>query len=264
VKNSAYEVEVIFEHNDFNFIKDKEKEFIKLYGRVDLGTGSLINQTSGGQGRSGALFSDSEKEKRRNYPKGKDHPRFGIPISDEHKKAISAKLKGVPRPDISERNTGRKVPLHLRRSGEKAGFFGRKHTEESKRKISIALTGLMVGEKNYMYGKKDFRLANYMKSIPKEEWYWYGRELTDEHKNKLRVSNLGVKRTDETCENNRQAQIKRFKTSKHPGCKLVLNLDSGVFYDSAKEAALVFGYKKTTLIGILNGKSKTKINLIYA
>ena len=37
INKSAYKVEILFEHEDFETIKKKEIEFIKLYGRLDLG-----------------------------------------------------------------------------------------------------------------------------------------------------------------------------------------------------------------------------------
>jgi len=49
VANKAtYTVEILVESNDKNFINEKEMEFIKLYGRMDLGLGTLVNFTDGG------------------------------------------------------------------------------------------------------------------------------------------------------------------------------------------------------------------------
>jgi len=45
--------------------------------------------------------------------------------------------------------------------------------------------------------------------------------------------------------------------------KIVLNLNSGIFYDSAKEAAMCHGIKHSTLKSRLNGNNKNKSNLIY-
>ena len=52
VNKSGYEAEIIYETNDDNKINEKEKEFIKLYGRADLGLGTLCNLTDGGDGWS--------------------------------------------------------------------------------------------------------------------------------------------------------------------------------------------------------------------
>lgn len=53
-----YKVEILYESNDYEVIKQKEIEFIKLYGRIDLGTGTLANMTDGGDGTLGRKFSE--------------------------------------------------------------------------------------------------------------------------------------------------------------------------------------------------------------
>lgn len=45
-------------------------------------------------------------------------------------------------------------------SGEKNGMYGKHHTEESKRKMSINSIGKTSGEKNGMYGKKGDKAIN--------------------------------------------------------------------------------------------------------
>lgn len=100
-----YEVEIIFEHEDYEFIKEKEKEFIKLYGRRDLGLGTLVNLTDGGDGVLGSVKSE---ENRKNISarqtgelnhmfgkKGKLSPLYGIPKTEEHKKSLSVAILGV-------------------------------------------------------------------------------------------------------------------------------------------------------------------------
>jgi hypothetical protein len=53
VSKSGYSVDILFEDVTIDFAKEKEKEFISLYGRIDLGTGTLCNQTNGGDGING-------------------------------------------------------------------------------------------------------------------------------------------------------------------------------------------------------------------
>ena len=47
---TRYDIEILFETNNLEEILAKEIEFIKLYGRVDLDTGTLCNFTEGGEG----------------------------------------------------------------------------------------------------------------------------------------------------------------------------------------------------------------------
>lgn len=50
VKHADYEVQILFDNLSDEEARLKEIEFISLYGRVDLGTGSLVNLTDGGDG----------------------------------------------------------------------------------------------------------------------------------------------------------------------------------------------------------------------
>lgn len=53
VEKHGYEIHILFEDVSIEFAKEKEKEFIALYGRLDLGTGTLCNLTNGGDGING-------------------------------------------------------------------------------------------------------------------------------------------------------------------------------------------------------------------
>lgn len=48
MNKTSYDVEVLYETNDFNEIENKEKEFISLYGIIYDNTGTLTNLTRGG------------------------------------------------------------------------------------------------------------------------------------------------------------------------------------------------------------------------
>ncbi len=50
INKTDYEVEILLESDDYEFIKQKEIEFIALYGRRDLKEGCLVNLTDGGEG----------------------------------------------------------------------------------------------------------------------------------------------------------------------------------------------------------------------
>lgn len=120
VNKTNYKVEILLESDDYEFIKSKEIEFIKLYGRRDLSLGKLVNMTNGGEGSNGfrhspetieklknRKMSEKNKERMRNI-KGENHPCFGKKLNEEHKKKISEAHKG------------------------KTNFLGKHHSEETK------------------------------------------------------------------------------------------------------------------------------------
>jgi len=63
VKNTDYEVDILFDDLDNDTAVLKEIEFIKLYGRVDLGTGCLVNLTDGGDGCLSRKITEEVKKK---------------------------------------------------------------------------------------------------------------------------------------------------------------------------------------------------------
>jgi hypothetical protein len=101
---TQYEVEILFESDDYEFIKEKEKEFIKLYGRIDLKTGTLANMTDGGDGIIGYTPSKEKIERHKLFMIGKKQSeeqkqkriqsRKGYRHSEETKLKISNSHKG--------------------------------------------------------------------------------------------------------------------------------------------------------------------------
>lgn len=72
VEKTDYEVEILFEASDRQIIIKKEIEFIALYGRRDLGKGTLVNMSDGGDGLNNNIQSEQTIEKRRKmYAEGK-------------------------------------------------------------------------------------------------------------------------------------------------------------------------------------------------
>jgi len=62
-RKSEVVIEILLESDDYQFIKNKEEEFIKLYGRINNGTGILSNLTNGGEGNKGYVSSAETKIK---------------------------------------------------------------------------------------------------------------------------------------------------------------------------------------------------------
>jgi len=89
-KNYDYEIEIIMESDNYQYLLTKEIEFIKLYGRIDLGTGTLANLTNGGEGCHGVKHSPEYKEKCR--IRGLNMPKL---VKDKISKTIS-KIQLIP------------------------------------------------------------------------------------------------------------------------------------------------------------------------
>lgn len=50
---TSYDVEIVLDNLGWDEVRQKEKEFILIYGRIDKGTGTLCNLTEGGDGTVG-------------------------------------------------------------------------------------------------------------------------------------------------------------------------------------------------------------------
>lgn len=102
VRLTSYNVEIMLEHESEIFIKNKEQEFIKLYGRKDLKTGTLVNQTDGGDGSWSVVVSEETKRKKHEKNSGINCYWFGKKLSKEHKINLSKSKIGKKLPRFSE------------------------------------------------------------------------------------------------------------------------------------------------------------------
>lgn len=91
---TEYKIDIIEESNDYEYMKTKEIELIKFYGRRDLNKGSLVNLTNGGQGMLSYTYTDKHKKKISESLKGRKkseeywHKMKSIWISNEKKEKI--------------------------------------------------------------------------------------------------------------------------------------------------------------------------------
>jgi ribosomal protein S17 len=104
VNKTDYRVDILFDYLTWDEACEKEKQFIQLYGRKDLGIGTLVNLTDGGDGLKGRIVSDETKQKMSLVRKGK-------PVSEETKLKLSLCQKG--------RVSSRKGKPHTKRTKQK-------------------------------------------------------------------------------------------------------------------------------------------------
>ena len=71
VSKTEYRVDILFDDIDVDFAKEKEIEFISIYGRSDLGLGTLCNLTDGGEGAFGYVPTEEARRKMSEARKGK-------------------------------------------------------------------------------------------------------------------------------------------------------------------------------------------------
>lgn len=77
---------------------------------------------------------------------------------------------------------------------------------------------------------------------------------TEETKLKISKSRVGIRHTEET-----KAILKNYKN----GAKIILHLETGIFYLGVKEASVAFNLKYNTLAERLKGRLRNNTNLIY-
>jgi hypothetical protein len=156
---------------------------------------------------------------------------------------------------IKEKAIGRKISEETRskmsvNGKEKGAFFkGKKHSEESILKISLS----NIGKKYSNETRLKMSLSNIGRISP-----MCGKKHSEETKNKMSLSLLGNKRGCNKVMSESEKQNLRNKFS-----KIILNLETGIFYLGTKEAALYNNLNPSTLKNRLNGNLKNNTNLIY-
>lgn len=98
-----------------------ERRLIRWFGRKDLGTGILLNQTDGGDGNTNVRLPESQKLKM-----SETHIRIGI--SPDHMKKMIQGRVGLPLSDKHKQSL----------SENHVGMSGLKHSDETKKKISMS------------------------------------------------------------------------------------------------------------------------------
>lgn len=244
-----YEVEILFECNSRDIILEKEIEFIKLYGRRDLGEGTLVNLTDGGDGMNNNVQSEETINKRRQmYKEGKTGLR---PLRG----GDSPKAKKV-----IEESTGRVFNSCTEAAdyiGLKVSNFTDQLTSTSRRNT----TGFRFLEdtfnKDYICKKRDVKLYDYSTESIIESISEGSRIYNISHRS-LRGYLDGIYR-NKTPLVYYEDFLKGIKpndlfVNKKKTVK-VLDTETSIIYESINEVSRLSGIHKSTLNSKLSGRS---------
>lgn len=136
IASKGFEVEIITEDISWEEACDKERYFISLYGRIDIGTGILANMTIGGEGNVGRVISQKEREKRSEI--SKQNWKSGVFTEEILKKKYENIKRKYASGELVPHNKGKKVSAEAREHLSKT-HMGYKPTAEQNRKISETL-----------------------------------------------------------------------------------------------------------------------------
>jgi hypothetical protein len=139
IAKTDYKVDIVFMDISLDEAKEKEIEFIKLYGRSDKGEGTLCNLTDGGEGNPGRIVTDE-------WRKNKSIEQKGRVQSDEFKQKRREYMTGrkMPRESVEKQRQWLKENHPMR---------GKKMSEQARKNISEGHKGIATGEKNPNWGK---------------------------------------------------------------------------------------------------------------
>ena len=171
--NLNYEVDIIFNQLTEFEAFEIEAMGIASYGRHNKGTGILANMTNGGDGASGLVHTEETKKQMSNIHKGMMH-------TEEECQKISRANKGKIR----------SKEWCLRISQAK---LGKTFSEEIKKRLSEAQK-IRHQEKPFSAEVREkLRIANTGENNP-----MFGKEVTEETREKIRRHHLGSHRSEET------------------------------------------------------------------
>lgn len=166
-----------------------ERRMIRWYGRKDIGTGILRNQTDGGEGAAGIIPWNKDVE-------------TGSYLSENGRKKISNANKGIPK------NHGDKVSKSLK---------GKTKSDSHRKKISDSLKGNIPWNK----GKKGVQVP-WNKGIPfseeskkKMSEAQQGRSMSEEQKIKISKTLKGRVMSEETKKRMSESRKKYWEDKKN-------------------------------------------------
>lgn len=222
-KKTMYDIEIVLESDDYEYIKKKEMEFIALYGRIDKGTGCLANMTDGGDGKCGWSPSQETKDKISSAQVGKKMS------SESVQKSLEARTRIK-----NERGYWLTAEAVLRGAEKRKG---RNVSDETRKKISEANKGRQVKESTKQIWSQQRK----------------GRKLSKETLEKIVVANKGKKRSAQFLKEQSD------KLSKSPIKGVDESTGNSYIFKNQLECAVFLNCNRITVMRTLLGRRSTNI-----
>lgn len=138
ISKNGYEIEIMIDDITYDEALKKEEEFIKLYGRKDLGLGTLCNHNDGGGGFKGGVHSDETKKI----------------LSIKSKEIIKNRPKGLTKNYLDMARNSPKLKEYYK---SRVGAEWHKHTEEYKKYMSKLKKGIKQSKE--IIEKKSYKIV---------------------------------------------------------------------------------------------------------
>ena len=245
----VFDVEVIFEATTESEINAKEIEFISIYGRKNLGKGTLCNLTDGADGSTGIVVSKETRLKLSASFSGENHPNFGKKLSAETclKKSIS--LKNSP-----HNLRGKKLPewwkdkIRQTKFGANNPMYG---------KVSAVAKSVI----NVVSGEIFISIKSAAASIKKSDKFLY--QNLDGHNKKNRTPFLYLSKYQEIGKENALKLVNQAPIELKNSQRLIIDITTGDEYIGLESCLHLTPYCKGHLNNMLLGKQRNKTQLKY-
>jgi len=146
------QVDIVLESDSWEFIKEKEREFIAIYGRKNNNTGVLSNMTDGGDGSVGAVYTEERRKRQSVALKKSPHNLKGKKLPDWWKDKIRQTKIGDKNPMFGKKSHLSKVVIDIETGVEYSSIMeAAKHTPYQFQYVSAMLNGTKKNKTNLRF-----------------------------------------------------------------------------------------------------------------